>query len=227
MQWEMQAELSRKAFLYLENCARIDEQLKLAKTPAQTKALENIAMKILSEVSAVAPLSRADPNYKAYKKISPDLRTLTLDENNGPASVRLKLRKAKAMRDEYVAALGYVSCPVCNGSGNFDGFDCPVCGGDQKIDEKIASEIDLGQYEFVDCPLCHGTGRFRGDNCPGCGGNGQLTRGQAEDLDVDQYDLVDCPVCRGKGTLRGDNCPGCGGNGQLTRGQAEDVDLFN
>ena len=224
MLWRMQHEVSRKLLLYLDDCDRLAEQLKAAKTPTQVEAVEKIAAKTLEMLPTLAPVSRKDPNYTAYKAISPSLSSFRASDKKAP-TVSARLREAQSIHKEYVAALGFVACPLCKASGLYDGSDCPLCSGDGEIDKKFAEQVDLSQYEKVKCPLCKGKGSFEGDDCPECGGDRELQRGQAERVDLSQYEKVRCPLCKGNGSFEGDDCPECGGDRELQRGQAERVDL--
>ena len=56
-----------------------------------------------------------------------------------------------------------VDCPVCAGTGRFEGDDCPVCGWEEQIDRIDLERIDVRDYEDVECPICEGAGRLIGD----------------------------------------------------------------
>ena len=155
MLWLMQDEVGRKLFLWLDDCVRLGEELKKAKTPAQVNAVETIARDALALLPKLAPVSHEDPHYAAYKAISPRLSSLkTTGKKAGALSAQLQ--EAKSIREEYVAALGYVACPLCDASGFYDGSDCPVCGGDREIEERLAEDVNLAIYKKVECPLCKG-----------------------------------------------------------------------
>jgi hypothetical protein len=219
MLWTMQEEAGRKLFLLLDECERLEEELASTKTEDQRKAIETLAEKALADLPNLAQVSRADPHYEAYKTISPQLSSLKAESAKPPALAR-RLKKAKEIKREYVAALGYVACPLCNASGYYDGADCPVCGGDREIEERIADQVDLAEYERVKCPLCEGDGKYDGDDCPECGGEGEMQRRFAEYVDVGQYKKVECPLCKGGGKYDGRlsrvwrrwrDAPACGG----------------
>jgi DnaJ-class molecular chaperone len=218
--WAMQDEVGRKLFLILAECERLDEELKRAKTPVQTKAIESIAKASLAELPKLAPVSHADPHYAAYKAISADLKAVSTK-----TAIPVQLRQAKRIKQEYVAALGYVACPLCKASGYYDGADCLVCGGDREIAEEAADQVDLAEFTKVECPLCKGGGKFDGEDCPECGGEGNMQRRFAENVDTRQYKRVECPLCKGGGQYDGDDCPGCHGDGEMPRYAADQVDV--
>jgi DnaJ-class molecular chaperone len=221
--WVMQDEVGRKLFLLLAECDRLGDELKKAKTPLQKKAIETIAKQALGMLPELAPVSHADPHYEAYKAISPSLSSLKADGKKAPA-VSTRLKEAKRIKREYIAALGYVACPLCDASGVYDGSDCPVCGGDREIEERVADRVDLADFEKVACPLCDGSGKHDGEDCPVCGGEGEMQRRFVELVDLGQYDSVDCPLCEGDGKYQGDQCPVCHGDCQMPRHAAEQID---
>jgi hypothetical protein len=220
--WVMQHEVGRKLFLVLADCERIGEEMKKAKTPDQTKAIERIARASLAELPHMAPISHADPHYEAYKAIETGLSSLKAASK---ANLAAQLKQAKKIKQEYVAALGFVACPLCEASGYYDGGDCPVCGGDREIDEEISERLDLAEYEKVNCPLCEGDGKLEGEDCPECGGEGEIQRRFAEQVDLRQYEAVNCPLCDGKGRFHGEQCPECHGDKQMPRHAAEQIDV--
>jgi DnaJ-class molecular chaperone len=221
--WVMQDEVGRKLFLVLADCERLGEEMKKAKTPDQTKAIERIAKASLAELPQMAPVSHTDPYYAAYKAIETGLSSLKVPRKK--AELAAQLKQAKKIKKEYVAALGYVACPLCNASGYYDGADCPVCGGDREIDKEISERVDLAEYEKVDCPLCQGDGKLDGEDCPECGGEGDMQRRFAEQVDLRHYEAVDCPLCYGKGRFHGEQCPECHGDKEMRRHAAEQIDV--
>lgn len=223
-QWRMQIEVRHKLFLVLEDCSRLEEQLKTATTEEHVKAVESIARKSLNQLPNLAPVSLADPSYKAYQAISLQLSELVGD-SNGPKAVARQLGAAKSIRRQYVAALGYVPCPLCDARGVFDGSDCPVCHGDREIPESDAKTVDLTEYEHVPCPLCRGSGLHDGENCPECNGEKEVARWYANQVDIAQYDRITCQLCAGKRTFEGDDCPECNGQGTVPRWYADNMDL--
>jgi len=224
MLWVMQDEVSRKLFLCLDDCDRLAKQLGGAKTPEQVKAIETIARNTLNLIPTLAPVSRRDPYYPAYEAISPRLSSLRAGGKKSPV-ISARLREAQRIHKDYVAALGFVPCPLCNAKGIYDGSDCPVCGGDREIDEKISDRVDVRLYENVECPLCNGRGVFDGADCPECGGDGELQRRFADQVDLNQYKAVKCPLCKGRGKFDGDDCPECAGDGEMPRHAANEVDV--
>jgi len=224
MLWTMQEEGGRKLFLLLDECERLEKELASTKTEDQRKAIETLAEKALADLPNLAPVSRADPHYFAYKTISPQLSSLKAVTAKQPALLD-RLKKAKAIKREYVAALGYVVCPLCNASGDYDGADCPICGGDREIEESIADRVDLAEYEKVRCPLCKGGETSDGDDCPECGGDGEMQRRFANYVDIDQFKKVQCPLCKSVGRDDGNDCPECGGAGEMPRYAADQVDI--
>lgn len=219
--WRTQHEISHTLLTVLEDCDGIAKQLKAAKTVEQTKAVEKIAKATLDKLPKLAPVSKKDPKYAAYKSISADVASLTKDKG----SVSKRLAKAHDLRREYVAAYGFVACPLCKGSGRHEGTDCPVCNGDREIEERLADRVDVSAYEKVDCPLCEGSGNFEGNACPVCGGDAEMDRRHAERVDVRDYEKVDCPLCEGTTKHNGNDCPVCGGNGEIDRRHVDQVDL--
>lgn len=221
MLWRMQHEISHKLFIVLQNCDALAKQLETAKTPEQIKAVEQLAKKTLAVLPALAPVSKKDPGYAAYKSISTSVLSLSKDKS----AISARLQKAQNIQREYVAALGFVPCPLCRGAGRHGGTDCPVCNGDGEIGERIADSVDLRAYQQVDCPICKGEGHFRGTDCPACGGDRQMDRRYAESIDAREYQEVDCPLCEGSGRFEGSDCPACGGNARMDRRHADKIDL--
>src|SRR5438552_17620808 len=88
-----------------------------AKTPAKRKAIEAIAKNVLAELPKLAPVSHDDPHYQAYKAISPRLSVL---KGGKKTTLSAQLKQARKIKQEYVAALGYVACPLCKASGFYD-----------------------------------------------------------------------------------------------------------
>jgi len=224
MLWLLQSEVSQKLFLCLVDCDRLAKELQRARTPTQVKAVKAIARNALELLPTLTPTSRKDPAFAAYAAISTRISALKeTPEKTTPISVQLK--EAQDIKADYVDALGYIACPLCNATGSYEGSDCPVCHGDCEIEEKIADTVDIALYEYTDCPLCEGHGQFDGDDCPECGAEGRMWRRDAEHVDVGQYKKVKCPLCKGGGKLDGDDCPECGGEGRMWRRYADQVDI--
>ncbi|WP_050625987.1 HNH endonuclease [Bradyrhizobium viridifuturi] len=219
--WRTQHEISSTLLTVLEDCSALAKQLAEAKTGEQVKAVARIAESTLERLPALAPVSKQDPKYEAFKSISAEVASLSKDES--PIATRLE--KARSIRKDYVAAFGFVVCPLCEGSGRHKGTDCPVCGGDREIEEKFVDRIDLRDYEKVDCPLCEGEDTFRGEPCPVCGGEARMDRRYADLVDLGDYEKIHCPLCGGSQTYEGELCPVCGGEGELDRRHADAVDL--
>jgi len=97
----MQDEVGRKLFLVLAECERLGEELKKAKTPLQTKAIERIAKASLAELPKLGPVSHADSHYPAYKAISADLKAV-----GATTAIPVQLKQAKKIKQAYVAASG-------------------------------------------------------------------------------------------------------------------------
>ena len=186
MLWRMQHEVSSKLFLVLTDCDRLAKELAGAKTVTQVKAVERLATKTLSTIADLAPVSPKDPSYKAYEAISPDLKLLTTS-GTSESAVADRLHRAQTIHSEYVTALGYVKCPLCNGSGDFHNEVCPECRGDGEMPRRRAEQVDTSQYKDVKCPLCNGSGDFHNEVCPECGGDGEMPRWRAEQVDTSQY----------------------------------------
>jgi hypothetical protein len=219
--WRTQYKISSKLLTVLEDCDVLEKQLTAAKTTEQVKAVKKIARSTLAKLPTMAPVSKKDPNYAAIESISTGIASIS--KNRGTIAGRLE--KARGIRKEYVAAFGFVTCPLCEGSGRHEGSDCPVCGGDREIEEKFADRVDLREYEKVDCPLCEGDGAFRGEPCPACGGEARMDRRYADMVDAGDYGKVECPLCEGSSKHDGEVCPVCGGEGELDRRHADQVDL--
>jgi DnaJ-class molecular chaperone len=219
--WRTQHKISSKLLTVLEDCNSLEKQLAAAKTKEQVKAVERIAKSTVERLPTMAPVSKTDSNYGAFKSISADVASLSKDKG----TIAARLEKASGIRKDYVAAFGFVACPLCKGSGRHERTDCPVCGGDREIEEKFVDRIDLKDYERVDCPLCEGEGAFRGEPCPACGGDAQMDRRYADMVDPEDYGKVECPLCEGMSKYDGEVCPVCGGEGELDRRHADEVDL--
>lgn len=220
MQWRMQAKLSVKVLAILENCDRLNSQLKMAETPAQVAAVERLAKDVLDVLPALAPISEKDPRFSDYQKVSAEIGRLR--KSKKPIATRLQ--RASQARAAYVAALGMVACPLCEAKGWHNGEECPVCHGDREIEEQDAARIDISAFEDVDCPLCEGKRNLDGADCPACGAEGRMERRFAEQLDVNDYSSVDCPVCEGTGSHLGEPCHACGGEGEMERRHADLID---
>jgi DnaJ-class molecular chaperone len=221
MKWRMQDKLSHKLFIILDNCDLLHAQLKKAKTKEEIKAVEKLAKDTINLLPQLAPVSKADSTYHAYQSIS-----VALDEvTSKTQTVSVQLNKARKVRKAYVAALGYVACPLCKASGVHDGYDCPVCSGDREIEEDAAESVDLRDFQSIDCPVCKGKGKFKGNDCPACGGDATMERRFAERIDPRDYSDVTCPLCKGKGRRNGLDCPECGGEGSFEARFLDGVDL--
>jgi rubrerythrin len=132
--------LATRCSRFLKTCDGIARQLKAAKTAEQTKAVEKIAKATLDKLPKLAPVSKKKgPKYAAYKSISADVASLAKDKG----SVSKRLAKAHDLRKEYVAAYGFVACPLCKGSGRHEGTDCPVCNGDREIEEAVRVNTEI------------------------------------------------------------------------------------
>lgn len=220
-QWRMQHNLSFKLIALLESCSLMDAQLQLATTKAQVKAIEAVAKRTLDAIPSLAPASDEDPKRAAYAAVVTDFQELKASA----APIAKRLRQARRVREKFVAAYGYVTCPLCDASGRHDGSDCPVCLGDRQVEKSDLARIDLDQFSKVDCPLCDGAGEHDHEPCPACGGEGNMDRRYADFVDVRDYETVDCPLCEGETTFDGETCPACSGEGEMTRQQSHHVDL--
>jgi DnaJ-class molecular chaperone len=220
--WRTQNAISQNLFTVLEDCARLARQIEKAETHEQIAAIEKIASATLEKLPILAPVSENDPNFKAYGSISAGVASLLSDTTE---RIEVRLEKANDIRQEYVAAFGFVICPLCEGTGLHEGSDCPVCLGNREIDEHIADSIDVSDFDEIDCPLCEGTGYVQGDNCPACGGEARISRRYARGIDLSNYQNVDCPLCEGEGRFRAGECPECRGECVMERRLADQVDL--
>jgi hypothetical protein len=99
------------------------KELEGVKTVTQVKAVKRLATKTLSTIADLAPVSHKDPSCKAYEAISPNLKSLTTSATSESA-VADRLHRAQTIHSEYVTALGYVKCLLCNGSGDFHNEIC-------------------------------------------------------------------------------------------------------
>lgn len=223
MMWRMQDEVSQKLFLVLENCDSLARQLEKATTAEQVKAVEKLAKKTMEVLPNLAPVSKADPKYKAYKAVSADVSALVADKS----AVSTKLKTAQKIRSTYAVALGYVVCPLCNGVGAHKGTDCPVCNGDREIAKEVAARVDLHDFAEVDCPACRGQGSLKGADCPACGGEGQIEHRFADYIDANDYAEVTCPLCEGSGGHNGADCPVCRGDRMIERRYADAIDVLD
>lgn len=219
--WGTQHKITQKLLTVLGDCEGLAKQLKLAKTPTQIKAVETIAKATLERLPALAPVSNSDPKYQQFKTIT---EGLSLARDN-KSSVEKRLDNAHVIRNQYIAAYGFVACPLCTGEGRHNGSDCPVCDGDRQVEKEFASQIDVSRYGLIDCPLCEGEGRYCGDDCPACGGNAQLEKRYAETIDIRDFENVSCPLCEGERNYNGNDCPACHGNGEMNRRHAVEIDL--
>ena len=219
--WRLQHEVSHKIFMVLENCNGLKKQLELAKTKDQVEAVEKLAKETFAVLPALAPVSKADPKYSDYKTISANVVSLS----KGKVGVAARLDTAEKIRKDYVAAYGFVACPLCEGSGHHEGTDCPVCNGDREIERRFAEAADLREYEMVSCPVCEGDGILAGNPCPACDGEAQMARHYTDNIDVRDYEAVTCRLCVGDGRHKGDDCPVCGGLGEIERRHDALIDL--
>ena len=217
MLWGTQAEVSGEIFHVLSLCKALKGNLASASTAEQVGAIEALAMKVVAVVPSLAPVSKADPKFEAFKTIDLTFASVAKKQN-----VSEFLQKAEEAHDAFVVAMGYVVCPVCKGSGIHNGVDCAACQGDGQIDQKFAADVDPRQYELVKCPVCNGSGRHDGDDCPGCGGEGKLEQRFADLIDMRGYEKVQCRMCQGSGRRRDEPCPACLGEGELEKRFADD-----
>ena len=224
-QWGAQHELSIKIFETLNNLERLNTSYTVASTSEHKKAAAKYAMKALSDLNNLAPVSKTDSNYAAYQRISTEIFQLQGASKTTPVeNVPKVLKQASRVRRKYSAAMGYSKCPLCKGSGLFRGDDCPACGSLGEMPSKIAGNLDVHQYDLVQCPLCKGRRNFKGNNCPECSGEGKCLRLYADQFDEEQYREVKCPACDGTGRIHGEDCPECDGEGTLESRFADRVD---
>jgi len=223
--WGTQHELSFKLFQKLNNFQLLDATYSASSTPEHKAAAAKYAVKALAELSKLAPVSKADPNYAAYQTISPEIVALqTASKTTSAAGVPKFLKQAAQVRKKFSEALGYEKCPLCEGRGVFRGDDCPACDSLGEMPSKAAERVDIHQYDLIQCPLCKGKRTFKGEDCPECSGEGQCLRMFADWFDKGQYQEVDCPACDGSGRIHGEDCPECDGEGQLQSRFADQVD---
>jgi hypothetical protein len=198
------------------------------------QGLEAIASLDVSALSATAAKLAAEPSKpkKKDKKAAPlhalaasVAKSIKKVDRTKPGALAQFAVDAATARGRYLKETGQVDCPVCSGRGVRNGSDCPACGGEGALDERVASEIDVADYEDVDCPLCDGSGRRNGDDCPECGGEGRFERRFLERVDLRDYEVVDCPVCDGSGRRHGQFCEACDGERTMERRFAGQIDL--
>jgi len=221
MQWRMQADLAITALTALENCALLRKQLAAAKTEEQIKAVEVVAQDVLDKLPSLAPISTEDPRYAGYQAVR--LKINKLARSRKP--IRQRLTSASEVRQEYVAALGMVACPLCNATGKHAGEDCPVCCGDREVEKSDVAKINLDQFRYVTCSICEGDGLHDGEVCPACGGDGEMERRFADRVDPSDYSKVNCPVCDGSRKYLGDDCQACDAEGEMDRRHADQIDV--
>ncbi len=221
MLWRTQHEVSHQLFYVLENCNGLKKQLKRAKTKEQIKAVKKLAKETLAALPGLAPVSETDPKYAVYETISADAISLSKSKSN----IVKRLKRAEKIRKKYVAAFGFVTCPLCESGGQHEGTDCPVCNGDREIEPRLAKVIDLREYGYVDCPVCEGMGTLTQEPCPACDGEARMARRYANSIDVRDYEDVACPLCDGAGRYEHRDCPECGGKGSMQQRFAEAVEL--
>ena len=96
---------------------------------------------------------------------------------------------------------GEMSCPDCNGTGNYIDETCNKCNGSgsRRNGSKCYTCGGTGRY-VVECKRCDGTGRAECDNCDGDGG-----------WDCEEcHGTGKCSHCRGNGDFK---CRACDGSG--------------
>ena len=221
MLWRTQHEVSHKLFFVLGYCNDLQKQLEAAKTEEHIKTVEKVAKETLAVLPALASESKTDPKYAICETIYEDAISLSKDKSN----IVKRLGRAQRIREDYVAAFGFVKCPLCEGTGQYEGIGCPVCNGDREIEQRLAEVVDLRAYEYVDCPVCEGQALLTGEFCPACGGEARMARRYADGVDVRDYEDVACPLCEGAGRYEDRDCPECGGEGNTQRRFAETIDL--
>ena len=220
--WSFQKDISIKLITVLETCSKLLEQLKSESTPEHIKTIELIAKETLSNIPKLAPVSESDPKYADFIKIQKRIEEVSGDSQ---ASVKERLVRTRAIKQEYTTAYGFVACPLCKGSGIHGESECPVCFGDKEIEEQEVKNLDLSVFEKVECPLCRGDRTHLGEDCPVCEGVGELEKRYSVEIDLREYDLVACPVCKGKARYNGDYCRACNGEGELEQRYADEIDL--
>lgn len=221
--WELQAEVTGRLFTVLKACEILNMQLKAATTAEEVSTVSKLATNALSQMVKMAPSSKMDPDYAAFKVMKPQFIALA-KKSTKAQDIGATLRLATTVKEEFAQRAGYVRCPLCEGRGHYKGEDCPACGGEAELTKAEALAVDLSRYALVDCPLCHGSHLFRGQDCPACSGDGQLEERYADQVDSREWDEVDCPVCEGSGMLRGDICNACGGDRRMERQQRDQID---
>lgn len=222
--WELQADVTGSLFTVLKACESLNSQISAASSAEQISTVEKLAIEVLSAVPKMAPTSKQDPGYAAFKALKPKFKAL-VKSSTDTDHLKTTLNFAVSFKEEYLREAGFVDCPLCRGVGHYKGLDCPACGGEAELTVAEAASVDLTRYRLVTCPLCEGTQGFRGDECPACGGDGEMEQRYADQVDTRDWDEVDCPVCDGSGALRGDVCPVCGGDCRVDRQDLERIEV--
>ncbi len=221
--WELQAEVTGSLFTILKACESLNLQIGTASSAEELASVKKLATEVLAAVPKMAPSSKQDPGYAAFKAMKPKFKALA-ESSTESNDLETTLSFAVSVKEEYARRAGYVDCPLCKGRGHYNQMDCPECGGEAELTEAQAESIDLSRYALVDCPLCDGTRKFRGDECPACGSDGKMEQRYADQLDTRDWEEVDCPVCEGCGILRGETCRPCQGAGRMDRHDADRID---
>lgn len=188
-------------------------------------ARKDLATLEVTAAEAAATQSEAGPVAQSYAKFAAKVassakRARTLPEPRIPTFAATIVEA----RDEFLRDAAMTACPLCTGSGSWDGSDCPACGGEGYVAAADARRIDVSAYQAVDCPVCDGCGQRNGSLCPACGGECRMQRRHAEAVDTRDYEEVACPVCEGVGRRAGEECPACGGERTMERRIADTLD---
>ncbi|MFV3131286.1 zinc finger domain-containing protein [Niveispirillum sp. KHB5.9] len=217
--WQDFGKLHDTLLSLLTRCDDLLSHFKSARSPEEVAVVKKLAVEATMDLYRTAK-SDASPEVTAIRQqLLPQLGRAS----SGEPALEAHLMQARQIRKTYVAALGYVKCPLCHASGRYNGDDCPVCHGDREIDANFATQVDLTQFQTVPCPVCEGGGRLRGVDCPVCQGDRALERRYADRIDVHQFDDVECPLCAARG--KNADCSVCHGEYRTERRYADLVDL--
>ena len=224
LQWKALGKSHDHLLATLTVCAKLLEEANRASTPEQLATIERLANQTLVELRPAK--NKTDKLEGQETRTALTKRIAKIDyEGHSSLTLRERLQEATKIRAEYVAALGYIACPLCHATGRYDGDDCPVCLGEREISQDVFYHLDLSRYQSVSCPLCKESGRHKGEDCPVCGGERRLEQRFADQVDLREYQDVPCPLCKGSGRHAGEDCRVCGGDRRLERRFADQVDV--
>ncbi|MGE6333215.1 HNH endonuclease [Stenotrophomonas sp. NPDC077659] len=220
--WSVQGDISERLAAIMNACVSLEKDLPVAHTQQQRDALNTIAGRLVGAVKA-CPVSKADKTYQVFQKLTDGLEQVSSQSVSGQVDSEKLLNVVRQHHEEVKLAAGLVTCPLCEGVGEYNDYDCPVCDSSGAVSED--EEFDLSPFQLVPCKLCQSTGYWDGGDCPVCHGDAKLEQRFSDRVDVREFTEIDCPLCEGGRYYDGNECPVCQGDGKIEARHVQGLDL--